>query len=218
MISINPPIAGEIPKETVVSRIRANAKAHPERLALVCGSDQLDWGDFDARINRVANLLLDRGLRQGENVAILSPNSIPYAVLFMGILRAGGCVTPLSSMASPQALQKMLTDCAPKAIFLAELYLPLVQEFVHDLPLDRFAIDFEQSGFEGYEAALAQATTTDPIIPIEMSDPFNLIYSSGTTGTPKGIVQDHAMRAAQMDRVSPNGYDDNARTLISTPL
>ena len=101
---------------------------------------------------------------------------------------------------------------------MAELYLPLVQEFVGDLPLARFAIDFERMGFEGYEAALAQAPTTDPMIAIEMSDPFNLIYSSGTTGTPKGIVQDHAMRAAQMDRVSPNGYDDNARTLISTPL
>lgn len=218
MISIDPPIAGDIPKETVVSRIRANAQVHPDRLALVCGPDQLDWGGLDVRINKVANLLLGLGLNQGDNVAIISPNSIPYAELFMGILRAGGCVTPLSSMASAQALQKMLTDCAPKAIFVAELYLPLVQEFVGDLPLARFAIDFERMGFESYEAALAQAPSTDPMIGIEMSDPFNLIYSSGTTGTPKGIVQDHAMRAAQMDRVSPNGYDDNARTLISTPL
>ena len=51
-----------------------------------------------------------------------------------------------------------------------------------------------------------------------MSDAFNLIYSSGTTGTPKGILHNHWMRSAQMDRVSPNGYDDNARTLLSTPL
>ena len=218
MIAINPPILGDVPKETVVARIRANAQAHPERLALVCGEDQLDWGSFDQRINRVANLLLGLGVGKGDTVAVLSPNSIPYAELFMGILRAGGCVTPLSSMASPQALHKMLSDCAPKAIFVAQMYLPLVQDFVSDLPLTRFALDFERSGFDGYEAALAQAATTDPMIPIEMRDPFNLIYSSGTTGTPKGIVQDHAMRAAQMDRVSPNGYDDNARTLISTPL
>tara|TARA_R110002110_G_scaffold119854_1_gene294573 strand:+ start:1400 stop:2962 length:1563 start_codon:yes stop_codon:yes gene_type:complete len=218
MISINPPATEQPPSETVVDRIRANAKAHPDHCALMCGEDRLSWGDLDARINKVANHLLQLGLRKGENVAIISPSSLAYAELFMGILRAGGCVTPLSSMASSLALHKMLTDCKPKAIFVAEQYFDLVEGFVFDLPLARVAIDFEQAGFEGYEAALAGAPTTDPMIPIEMSDPFNLIYSSGTTGTPKGIVQDHWMRAAQMDRVSPNGYDDNARTLISTPL
>ena len=218
MIAINPPFTGNPPSETVVSRIRANAKAHPDQLALVCGADELTWGEFDLRINKVANLLLQLGLRKGDNVAIISPNSIPYAELFMGILRAGGCVTPLSSMASSQALHKMLSECEPKAIFVAEQYFDLVSDFVLDLPLKRVALDFEQDGFERYEDALAQAATTDPMIEIEIRDPFNLIYSSGTTGTPKGIVQDHQMRAAQMDRVSPNGYDDNARTLISTPL
>ena len=218
MITIHPPITERPPSETVVSRIRANARAHPDRVALVCGPDHLKWGAFDLRINRVANYLLRLGVGRGDNVAVISPNSIPYAELFMGILRAGACVTPLSSMASSEALQKMLSDCGAKTIFVAAQYLDLVSGFVTDLPIKRIALDFEQAGFDGYEAALAGAATSDPMIPIEMSDPFNLIYSSGTTGTPKGIVQNHWMRAAQMDRVSPNGYDDNARTLISTPL
>ena len=218
MIPINPPIAESPPTETVVSRIRSNATAHPDKLALVCGKDRLSWGAFDERINRVANLLLKQGIQTGDNVAVISPNSIPYAEVFMGVLRAGGCVTPLSSMASPGALQKMLTDCKAKVIFVAAQYHDLVSGFVATLDMKRFAFDFENTAFEDYEEGLATASTTDPMIPIAMSDPFNLIYSSGTTGTPKGIVQDHWMRAAQMDRVSPNGYDDNARTLISTPL
>ncbi len=218
MLNIDPPIAQEYLTETIVERVRANAAAHSERLALVCGEDRVNWGAFDQGLNRVANLLLGLGLKKGENVAILSANSIPYATLFMGILRAGGCVTPLSSMASPPALEKMLKDSTPRAIFVAEQYRDLVDGFVQDLPLHRFAIDFEDAGFRPYADALAGAATTDPLIDIDMSDPFNLIYSSGTTGTPKGIVQNHAMRAAQMERVSPNGYDDDARTLISTPL
>jgi acyl-CoA synthetase (AMP-forming)/AMP-acid ligase II len=121
-------------------------------------------------------------------------------------------------MASTEALQKMLTDCDARAIFVAAQYLDLVSGFLTGLPMKRFAIDFEHPDFDDYEGALAVSPTIDPMIPIDMADPFNLIYSSGTTGTPKGIVQNHWMRAAQMERVSPNGYDDNARTLISTPL
>lgn len=218
MIPINPPMGDNTPVETIVDRIRANAKAHPDALALVCGEDRVTWGAFDARINRVGNMLLALGLAKGDNIAVISANSIAYAELFMGIVRAGLCVTPLSSMASPDALQKMLVDCGAKAIFVADQYLDLVAGFVSDLPLERFAIDFTDPDFSDYEGALAQASDHDPLVEITMSDAFNLIYSSGTTGTPKGILHNHLMRAAQMDRVGPNGYDDNARTLISTPL
>ncbi len=218
MIEIKPPHSETPPTDTIVDRIRANAAAHPDRLALVCGPDNLTWGAFDERINRVANLLLGVGVGKADNVAIISANSIAYGELFMGILHAGACVTPLSSMASPDALRKMLADCGASVIFVAEQYLDLVQGFLFDLSITCFAIDFAAPGFEDYEAALASSAVTDPMIQIDMTDPFNLIYSSGTTGTPKGIVQDHWMRAAQMDRVAPNGYDDNARTLLSTPL
>ena len=218
MIPINPPAPATTPTKTIVEVVRDNAKAHPEKLALVCDGQTVSWGAFDQRINKIANLLLSLGVSKGDNIAIISPNSIPYAELFMGILRAGACVTPLSTMASPDALQKMLTDCGARAIFVAAQYLELVDGFIADLELARFAIDFDHPAFQPYGAAVDGASDSDPEIQIEMSDAFNLIYSSGTTGTPKGILHNHWMRSAQMDRVSPNGYDDNARTLLSTPL
>ena len=218
MIPINPPAPATTPTKTIVEVVRDNAKAHPEKPALACDGQTVSWGAFDQRINKIANLLLSMGVSKGDNIAIISPNSIPYAELFMGILRAGACVTPLSTMASPDALQKMLTDCGARAIFVAAQYLELVDGFIADLNLARFAIDFDHPAFQPYGAAVDGASDSDPEIQIEMSDAFNLIYSSGTTGTPKGILHNHWMRSAQMDRVSPNGYDDNARTLLSTPL
>jgi long-chain acyl-CoA synthetase len=217
-ILIQPPAPAVAPEQTIVERLRQNATKTPQQLALVCGAQRLTWAELDARTNRIANVVLEMGVHKGDNVAILSANSIAYAELFLGILRAGACVTPLSSMASPDALHKMLADSDAKAIFVAKQYFDLVEGFVSSLSLQRVAIDFEHPDFADYETALADAPATDPMIPIEMSDAFNLIYSSGTTGTPKGILHNHWMRAAQMERVSPNGYDDNARTLISTPL
>ncbi len=218
MIPIHPPMPVTPPRETVVDRVRANAQAHPERTAIVCDGTRLSWAAFDERINRVANLLLSLGLTKGDNIAVISPNSEHYATLFMGILRAGGCVTPLSSMASPDALEKMLRDSSARALFVADAYRELVDGFVHDLNIHGFSIDFDTKGYTPMNPALDSAGADDPHVPITMDDSFNLIYSSGTTGTPKGILHTHAMRAAQMDRVTPNGYDDNARTLLSTPL
>lgn len=218
MISINPPIPPSMPAKNIVEAVRANARADPDKLALVCEGQQVTWGTFNTRINKIANLVLSLGIKKGDNIAIISPNSIPYAELFMGILRAGACVTPLSTMASPDALQKMLTDCGARAIFVAAQYLELVDGFVADLDIARFAIDFDHAAFTAYEAAVEAADDTDPDIALDLSDAFNLIYSSGTTGTPKGILHNHAMRTAQMERVTPNGYDDDARTLLSTPL
>ncbi|MHA6265097.1 class I adenylate-forming enzyme family protein [Arenibacterium sp. CAU 1754] len=218
MIEINPPFPENPPTQTVVDMVRRAARIDPEKEAVICGDQRLSWAQFDARINQVANALLARGIGKGDNIAILSPNSIPYGELFMGILRAGACVTPLSTMASPDALQKMLVDCGARAIFLAQQYKGLTDPFLADLTLQKFAIDFADPAFEDYETAVSAADDSDPHIPIDMGDAFNLIYSSGTTGTPKGIVHSHAMRAAQMDRVTANGYDDNARTLLSTPL
>jgi long-chain acyl-CoA synthetase len=218
MISINPPIPPSMPAKNIVEAVRANARADPDKLALVCEGQQVTWGAFNTRINKIANLVLSLGVKKGDNIAIISPNSIPYAELFMGILRAGACVTPLSTMASPDALQKMLTDCGARAIFVAAQYLDLVDGFVADLDIARFAIDFDHAAFTAYDAAVEAADDADPEIALDLSDAFNLIYSSGTTGTPKGILHNHAMRTAQMERVTPNGYDDDARTLLSTPL
>lgn len=213
---------GVIPERTIVERVRRSAADHPQREAVVCGARRMNWREFDQRQNRVANSLIGKGVQPGDRVAILASTSAAYVEIFMGTLRAGACLVPLSTMASTEALEKMLVDSGSKILFLSDSMFGLAGAFADDLNAivkgGLIAIDFERDGWSDYQETLEQASSTDPLVDVAFADPFNLIYSSGTTGIPKGILHDHWMRAVQMERVEENGYADRARTLLSTPL
>ncbi|CUH64822.1 Long-chain-fatty-acid--CoA ligase FadD13 [Thalassovita gelatinovora] len=215
---ITPPNPETMPELNVIDGIRARAKETPEKEAIVCGDIRQSWAEFDQRSNRCANALIELGIDKGDRVAILSPNSAPYAEIFIGTLKAGACIVPLSTMASSEALEKMVVDSGSKVLFLADHYRDLVAPFLENLNARLVALDFDAAGFTGYEDLLARQPETDPVIAVDWDDPFNIIYSSGTTGTPKGILHSNWMRAVQMERAEPSGYCDNARTLLSTPL
>jgi len=217
-----PAVPSEFPECTVVEWVRRAASKHPDREAVVCGARRITWAEFDNSINQVANTLLSLGIQRGDRVAILASASIEYLEVFMGCLRSGACLVPLSTMASTQSLEKMVTDCSAKVFFLSESMQDLVWPFIHNLPellpTGLIAIDFTDDRWSSYHTTTKSASSEDPLIDVAFTDPFNIIYSSGTTGVPKGITHNHMMRAVQMERVEQNGYADNARTLLSTPL
>jgi len=210
------------PACTVVDWVRKSAQSHPEREAVICNENRLNWAEFDRRVNRVANALIDGGIKKGDRVAVIAATSVAYVEIFMGTLRAGACLVPLSTMTTSEALHKMVQDSGAKVFIQSRAMSDLTSSFTRDLnqihPGCLVAIDFEDTGWTSYEDWLGNASEADPQIEIAFDDLFNIIYSSGTTGVPKGILHDHFMRACQMERVEQNGYADSARTLLSTPL
>ena len=167
-----------------------HARRAPARRAVVQGERNIEWGELDAASSRLAARLQHEGLGQRDAVAICAPASIEYLVIFIGALRAGLTVAPISPTLTSEAIAAMIADCGARKVYRGE-------------PLDEW---------------LAPVGTAARPVEVAPGDAFNIIYSSGTTGTPKGIVQPNAMRWAHMQRGPSYGYSPDSVTLISTPL
>jgi len=89
-------------------RVARNAKAWPDKIAVMCEGRTRTWHQFDQRIDKITHSLATMGVGHGDKIAILATNSIEYLETFMAGLRAGACVVPLSTMAAADALAKML--------------------------------------------------------------------------------------------------------------
>ena len=203
-------------------RIARHARDIANQRAVVCEGRTLNWAQFDKRINKVARTLADMGIGKGDKIAILASNSIEYLESFMGGLRAGACVVPLSTMAAADSLEKMLDDCDAKVLFLSDQYRALVEPYEGRLGKliagGRIAYDFKRPGWSDYEAWLSKASDTPFEVPLAQGDDFNIIYSSGTTGLPKGILHSHVMRDLLAVRFTVFDYNPDSISLASTPL
>ncbi|HET8747048.1 MAG TPA: class I adenylate-forming enzyme family protein [Ramlibacter sp.] len=199
--------AGLPPFRAIPDLIHENALARPSHLALRCGAGRLTWQQLDAAVNRIAATLQARGVQPRQAIAICGANSIPYVLLFLGGLRAGLAVAPLPTGATAQQLAGMVEDSGARFLF-ADAAVPAFEAGVPRIRMDDAA---------QLEAWLQAGARPQPVA-IEPDWAFNIIYSSGTTGTPKGIVQPHRMRWAHVARGENYGYGADAVTMVATSL
>ncbi len=197
------------PFRDLPSLVAQHARERPQHPALRCGDRRLDWQELDHQADRVAAALQRDGLQPQQVVAVCAASSVEYLVLFVGTLRAGLAVAPLAPGSTPAQLAAMVADSGARRFFVDAAVAGAMVGTPLALPVTRL----DGGGFERWLAPGPLAPVT-----IDPAWPFNLIYSSGTTGTPKGIVQPHSMRWAHVRRAAQAGYGPDSVTLIATPL
>lgn len=193
---------------TLPDLVAAHARERPHKVALADERGTLTYAALDRLADRIAAALQRDGVSPGEAVAIVAAASTDYAAVFLGALRAGAAATPISPSATPAAIAGMIADSGAPIVFL---------DAVNADALAGEALPTSVVFGPGLDTWLAPADATPAPVAIAPEDAFNIIYSSGTTGKPKGIVQSHAMRWQHLSRNSAAGFGD-AVTMVATPL
>jgi len=199
------------PFATLSDLIRCHAAERPAQIALIAGEGVLTYRELDLRVDAAAAALQRDAVSPGDRVAILGAASLSYIILMLAALRVGAAVVPLAPSSAADDLASMVADADPSLIFLdAECEA----RFAPGLPSALGRLSLESDPFRSWQGEAARPSVAE----VAPDAPFNIIYSSGTTGQPKGIVQSHAMRWQHIRRGHVTGYAADAVTLVSTPL
>ena len=197
--------------ETLDDLIRVLAAEQPSAFALICEDHSLTYAGLDRLMDRVAAALQRDRIAPGQAIAICASNSIEHAAIFLGAARAGVVTALLPTAVAPDSLVRMIADCDARAVFLDAAAAELLAQV---RPVDLAIIAIDEA--EALDAWLAPEGARPDRVEVGPQTPCNIIYSSGTTGTPNGVVQPAAMRwiHVQQGRI----LDGPAVMLISTPL
>ncbi len=205
------------PFGTFAELFHLQAQRVPDHVAIICEAEAITYAELDALADQFASGLQRDGIGPRGVVAICASSSLAYAATFIGTLRAGAAISPLAPSATAEQLLAMLTDSGATHLFTdAEVSAHLVTVSSR-ISAKRIALNKGADGLSLGDWLPPVGMLPTPVT-IEPEQAFNIIYSSGTTGTPKGIVQAHRMRWPQNHLVDPPGYGPDGVAIISTPL
>jgi acyl-CoA synthetase (AMP-forming)/AMP-acid ligase II len=199
---------------TIADVIRAQAVEHAGKPALIDAKRTISYTELDALMDRIATALQRDGVGRADVAAICATTSAEYGATFFGILRAAATVAPLAPSSTPESLVVQLQDSGAKVFFLDAQLAAHMAGVLDQVTAKRVALDGSDVGVP-FEQWLAAEGSRPVLHEVKPDQGFNIIYSSGTTGAPKGIVQPHRMRWGQIRR---GVYPAEAVTMISTPL
>jgi len=199
----------------VADLVRTAAQRDPERLALIGDSGQLTWSDLDRRVDAVAGALSADGFRPGDRVALRMANTLSFPVAYFAILRAGLVVVPVNPAYTARELGHILSDSGARLMLSAA-------ELPEPAGLENHPVDIDISYGISYDSADGDATLGTELDSIGADEDLAvLMYTSGTTGAPRGAMLPHRALLANLDQCSslkPAPMTKDDLVLLALPL
>jgi acyl-CoA synthetase (AMP-forming)/AMP-acid ligase II len=195
----------EIPELPVPQFVLAGVAERADRPALIDGltGETMTHGQLAAHVDRLAAALQARGLGKGDVVAVFSPNTIWYPVVFHGIAAAGCVVTPVNALYTPEEIAFQLRDSGARMLITVSPFLDRALAAVQKSPVDEVVV---LDGAEGHPSLRDLLSTDAPAAQVDIAPATDLVtlpYSSGTTGLPKGVMLTHRNLVANVAQCRP---------------
>jgi fatty-acyl-CoA synthase len=181
---------------TLAESVAAHSRTQPHKIGVRDSRRALSYAEWDQRASRLANALLALGLVKGDRVALLAFNTIEWLEIYVALARAGLVAVPINFRLVGPEIAFIVQHSEARAFIVQQEFCNAVQGLRAELPIDaeRF-IHFGAAGtpadWQGYEALIAAASADAPPIDVRPEDLFALMYTSGTTGRPKGAMRSH---------------------------
>jgi long-chain acyl-CoA synthetase len=179
---------------TIGDITRRHARIRPERVAIHFEGQRTTYGELDRRANRMANGLIAEGIGSQARIAYLSKNSPAYFDLWFGAAKADVVLVPVNFRLAPPEVAYVVDDSGAEILFVSGDFYPLVEKVAHDLKSVRriIALDGGHASWTAYADWLASQPDLDPAVPVAREHCAIQMYTSGTTGHPKGAQLSHA--------------------------
>ncbi|MFA5793909.1 MAG: AMP-binding protein [Candidatus Brocadiia bacterium] len=180
--------------------LRVNAAKYADRMALKDKSRLLTFSQLNTRIDKLSNAMLGLGLKKGDKVSCLLENCLEIIELYLACARTGIVINPINFRLSPADVAYIAADADSKAFFVHDEFIPLIEQIKPQLPQIKHYIEIKShiphsksqiSNLSDYESWLNSAPDKDPGIRVDPKDTWVLLYTSGTTGKPKGVLRSH---------------------------
>ena len=166
---------------------------------------EITWSVFDEKANRVANMLISRGVQQGDRVAILMFNCLEWLPIYFGILKTGAIAVPFNFRFDAEEIKYCADLAEVQVLFFGPEFIGRIESIEEELSKGRLLIyvgDGCPTFAESYREMVANCSSQPPLIRLEEEDDAAIYFSSGTTGFPKAILHNHESltQAAQMEQ------------------